>query len=81
MAVAANDSVDNLYGLRYGAAHDGACNLITVVSKRRKVQRSPILTMCAKVIPSSGAGVVIIHALFKERDELVTGFYGKVPEL
>ena len=77
----ADDRVDDLHRLRYRAANNRARYRLQVI--RRDVQE-PCSAFCVvrlEVVPRRGAGVVILHTLFKIRDKLVTGLYGEMAEL
>ena len=77
----ADDRIDDFYRLRYRAANYRARYRLQVF--RRDVQE-PGPAFCVvrlEVVPRRGAGVVILHALLKIGDKLVTGLYGEMAEL
>ena len=75
-----DDGIHDLDGLGNGTANHRAGDLLHF---RRGGGQHPGLLFAAvatEIISGGGAGLVIGHALFQKRDQLVTGHRGNVPE-
>ena len=75
-----DNGVKDFHRLRDRTPHNRACHIREIILRRVEKARPRFTVMPLEIISCGGAGFIVFHPLFQERDQLIAGLYGKVAE-